>query len=186
MWSSALLLFIQLIIFNNLFYSFTFCQSTLLLGCHSLSFFISFIFQAKSVLLLRSPFLFSSSCHLFCKFTSVFYSFFWYTLLFYLFTLNLFCQKLLIFLLSIFQFYLFVVVFLLNAHVHNFIVMKSFFDYHLLYIGIWRWLWWFKMMMISGLARPIDPADEGRRSLQAQRVSLSHCQHNRHAFWAKK
>ena len=136
MWSSALLLFIQLIIFNNLFYSFTFCQSTLLLGCHSLSFFISFIFQAKSILLLRSPSLFSSSCHLSCTFTSVFYSFFCYTLLFYLFTLNLFCQKLLIFLLPIFQFYLFVVVFLLKVHVHNFIVMKAFFDYHLLYIGI--------------------------------------------------
>ena len=183
MWSSALLLFIQLVIFNDFFSSFTFCQPTLLLGCHSLSFFMSFL-----LLLLRSLSLFPSSCHFSCTFTSVFYSFFCYTLLFYtyFFTFNFSCQKLLIFLPSIFQFFLFVVVFLLMVHVHNFIVMKAFFDYHLLYIGIWRWLWWFKMMMISGLARPIDPADEGRRSLQAQRVSLSHCQHNRHAFWAKK
>ena len=54
MWSSALLLFIQLVIFNHLFSSFTFCQSTLLLGCHSLSFFISFIYVSSQVYIASS------------------------------------------------------------------------------------------------------------------------------------
>ena len=171
MWSSALLLFIQLVIFNNLFSYFTFCQPTLLLGCHSLSFFHFFNFSSQVYIASSESFLIFLVMSSFLHIHFCIHSFF---------TCSLWTCSVKTFNIS-------------SSHISILSVCCCLpFEGPCSQLYCNEGLFWLlfaihrhmKMMMISGLARPVDPADEGRRSLQAQRVSLSHCQHNRHAFWA--